>query len=90
MGGLRAEKIDDLGQPILRRVLRTQAVLRARERHPPVVFDERVGNLGDRKHKIHRARQDRVARHAVIGGLVGILRDNEPAFFLHGFQPEAA
>ena len=60
------------------------------EGHPPVVFDERLGNLGHRKHKVHRARHDRAARHAVIAGLVGILRDDEPAFFLHGLQPEAA
>ena len=62
----------------------------ARERHPPVVFDERVGDFGHRKHKVHRARHDRAARHAVIAGLVGILRDDEPAIFLHGLQPKAA
>ena len=42
------------------------------------------------KHKIHRARHDRAARHAVIAGLVGILRDDEPALLLHGLQPKAA
>ena len=61
-----------------------------RERHSAVVLDERLRNLRHRKHKIHRARHDRASRHAVIAGLVRVLRDDEPAFFLHGLQPEAA
>ena len=91
MGGLGAQKIDDLGQPIRRRVRAACKPFCVRvEGHPPLVFDERLGNLGHRKHKVDRAGHDRAARHAVIAGLVGVLRDDEPAFFLHGFQPEAA
>ena len=33
---------------------------------------------------------DRAARHAVEAGLVGVLRDDQPAVFLHRFQPDAA
>ena len=81
----------NLGQPIPVAVRRTRTVSAcASTADPPIVFDERVGNFGHRKHKVDRARHDRAARHAVIAGLIGVLRDDEPAFFLHGFQPKAA
>ena len=57
---------------------------------PAPVPGERLGNFGHRQHEVDPARHDRAARHAVIAGLVGILRDDQPAFFLHGLQPEAA
>src|SRR6185437_7723110 len=67
-----------------------QAILCARERHPPSVFYERVRNRRYGKHEVYSARQNCVPRHSVIGGLIGILGDHHPAVLLHGFQPEAA
>ena len=91
MGGLGAQKIDDLRAANPAPVLSGSASFPACAcDRPPAVFDERIGDFGDRKHKVHRARHDRAARHAVIAGLVGILRDDESAFFLHRFQSEAA
>jgi hypothetical protein len=55
-----------------------------------VEFEDRVRNPRQRKDKIDRAGQDRASRHAVEGSLVRILRDNEAALFLDGFQAEAA
>ena len=52
--------------------------------------DERVGNLRDRQHEIHLARQDRAARHAVIAGFLRVLCNHEAATFLDGLQPKAA
>src|SRR6185437_10340741 len=67
-----------------------QAILCARERHPPVIFYERVRDRRYGKHEVYSARQNCVPRHPVISGLIGILGDHQPAFLLHGFQPEAA
>ena len=53
-------------------------------------FDERVRNARQRKGKVDRAGQDRASRHAVEGGLFRVLRDDEAALFLDGFQAEAA
>jgi hypothetical protein len=71
-------------------ILRRQTVLGARDGQSPTVFDKRFGDLRYRKHKVHRARHDRASRHAIIAGLVGVLRNDEPGFFLHGLQPKAA
>jgi hypothetical protein len=90
MGSLGAQKINDLGQPFSCRIFRTRSALRVCQDHPLLVFDERVRNLRDREHTVHRARHDRAPRHSVIGGLVGVLRDDETAFFFHRFQPKAA
>jgi hypothetical protein len=89
MGGLRAQKIDDLAQPVLWLILGKRSVSGARD-DPPTEFDERFRDFRDREHEVDRAGRHRAARHAVIIGLVRVLRDDEPAFFLHGFQPEAA
>jgi len=71
-------------------IVRCGAVVRRGEGHSPAVCDQRLGNLRHRKHEVHRARHDGAPRHAVIAGLVGVLGDDEAAFVLHGFQPEAA
>jgi len=71
-------------------IVRCGAVVRRGEGHSPAVCDQRLGNLRHRKHEVHRARHDGAPRHAVIAGLAGVLRDDEAAFVLHGFEPEAA
>ena len=81
--GLSAQKIEDFGQLIRRMILRRQSL-------PPGVFGEDLGDLRDREHEVHGAGQDRAARHAVILGLVRILRDDEPALLLDRLQSQAA
>ena len=54
------------------------------------VLEDRVRNLRRGKHQIDRAGQDRAARHAVITGLLRILRDHQAALFLDRLQPGAA
>ncbi len=56
----------------------------------PTVFGKRFGNLPYREHQVHGARHDRAPRHAVILGVVRILRDDEPALLLDRLQPQAA
>ena len=90
MRGLRAQQLDDFGQPNSARRPAARRRPAPVERHAPVVLTERLRDLRHRKHEIDRAGRDRAARHAVIAGLVGILRDDQPAFLLHGLQPEAA
>ena len=90
MRRLRAQQLDDLRQPVLRRVLAARPSGAAR-RHPPVVLDEALREFSPTGSTRSTAPvSDRAARHAVIAGLVGILRDDQPAFFLHRFQPGAA
>jgi hypothetical protein len=50
MGGPGPQKLDDLGQPDLRSILRCRTVRPTNARHPSVVSRERVGNLGQGKH----------------------------------------
>ncbi len=91
MRSLGAQKIDDLGQPIRGMIVRRQALPALTvEDQLPAVFGEGFGNLRDRQHEVHGPRHDRAPRHAVILGLVGILRDDEPALLLDGLQSEAA
>lgn len=90
MDGLGAKKVDDLVQPALRRILGERPISAVRNRYPPTIVDERLRNFRDRQHEVHRPGRDRAPRHAVIARLIGVLRDDEAAFFLHGFQPEAA
>ena len=86
VGGFRAQKVDDLLQPGLCLIRRVETA-----RCPSLtVFDQRFRHLRLRKDKINRARRNRAARHAVIGGLTRLLRDHQPAFLLHGLQPKAA
>ena len=40
--------------------------------------------------QVHGAGRDRAARHAVIAGLVGVLRDDKAAVLLHRLQAKAA
>ena len=70
--------------------LRTQTVPRARARRAPAEFCQRLRDLRHRQHKVNRARHDCAPRHAIIAGLIGILRDDESASFLHDLQPKAA
>ena len=59
-------------------------------RHSPSVADQRLGNLGDGQHVVHCAGDIALRGMLVIAGLLGILRDDQPGLFLHGFEPEAA
>ena len=61
-----------------------------RQSFPPAVFGKDLGNLRYWEHEVHGAGQDRAARHAVIFGLVRILRDDEPALLLDRLQSQAA
>ena len=89
--GLRAQKIDDLGQPIRGMIVGRRALPALTvEDQLPTVFGEDFGNLRYREHEVHGPRHDRAPRHAVILGLVRILRDDEPALFLDRLQSEAA
>ena len=91
MRGLRAQKIDDLGQPVRGMIVRRRALPALTvEDQLPTVFGEGFGNLRYREHEVHSPRHDRTPRHAVILGLVWILRDDEPALFLDRLQPQAA
>ena len=63
---------------------------RRRSRVPSPMRRERVGNVRHRQHEIDGAGHDRAARHAVIAGFVGILRDDQAALFLDRLQTEAA
>ena len=54
------------------------------------VFGENLGNLRYWEHEVDGAGRDRAARHAVILGLVRILRDDESALLLDRLQPQAA
>ena len=90
VGGIGAQKIDDRGQPV---VFRSRDVLSAcPEASGPLrrVFDKRFGNLGRRQHEVHRPGHDGAPRHAVIAGLIRVLRDDESAIFLDGLQSKAA
>ena len=91
MGGLRAQKIDDLGQPIRRRVLRRRAVIGARVtaiRRPYLTSASGILATGSTRSTAPVV----IALRGMpsIAGLVGVLRDDEAALFLDGFQPEAA
>ena len=52
--------------------------------------ENEVGNVGDRGDEIDRAGRDRAARHSVEFSLLGILNDNEAAFFLDRAKSNAA
>src|SRR5579872_5422372 len=92
MGGLSAQKIDDLRQPIRRFGfgLGWRTIPNMVESDAPRIFDERLGYLRNRKYEVDRACGDRVSRHSVIASLVGILRHDKSALVLDGFQPKAA
>ncbi len=80
-----AQQVDDLRQPVPRRFPSRRMSRRAR-----IIFENRFGNFRRRQHVIDRPGQNGVARHAVIAGLFGVLRDDQPAFFLDRLQPGAA
>ena len=90
MPRLRAQKIDDCGQARLLPRRRLQPGAHPGRAHAPLVGRERVRNPGDGKHKIHRAGQDRVARHPVVAGLLRVLHDDQPVPLPHRLQPQAA
>ena len=52
--------------------------------------ENEVGNVGDRGDEIDRAGRDRAAWHSIEFSLLGILNDNEAAFFLDRAKPNAA
>ena len=54
------------------------------------VARERCGDVGNAQDQVDRAGLDRAARHAVVAGLVGVLRDDQAAVFLERPQAEAA
>ena len=54
------------------------------------VSDEGRRNSGGRKHEICGAGHDGAARHAVVGGILRVLHDNEPALVAYRRQPDAA
>ena len=91
MSGPRPQEVDDLGQPIPWGI-RQRSHRRGRRcgHHPAVEFDQGVGDLRHRQHQIDRTGGDRAPRHAVEAGLVGVLGDDQAAFFLHRLQPDAA
>ena len=86
MGGLRAEQLDDPGEPI--RLGRAPAL------PPPRARAQRgSGSLAEfcrRKHQIHLAGLDGAARHAVIAGFFRLLRDHQPALLLDRLQSGTA
>ena len=90
MRGPGAEKVDDLGQPVSRHVVRNRGVIGMARFRLLLVPGERVRNFGHRQYKIGHAGRDRIARHAVIARLIGILHDDESTLLFHGLQPEAA
>ncbi len=47
------------------------------------VANEGLRNLGHRQHEIGSPAHDGAAGHAVKGGLLWVLHDDEPAFLLH-------
>ena len=85
--GFRAQKIDDLGEEIQGMIVRHRAFTRTVEHQLPTVVGKHFGNLPDRKHEVHDARQNRAPRHAVILGVGRILNDDEPAVLLDRLQP---
>ena len=90
MRGVRAQEIDDLVQPGIGAVAqRWFCALRFGVRLA-AEFDEGRRNLGDRKHEIRGAGHDSAARHTVVGGLLRILHNDEPALVVYCRQPEAA
>ena len=98
MSGMRAQQVDDRGQ----RGIGPRCSIGARRRFCgfglevrqaagfAAVFDEGRRDLGDRKHEICRAGHDGAARHAVVGGILRVLHDNQPASVVHRRQPGAA
>ncbi len=86
--GFRAQQFDDLRQPIFHDVLLRRNASRRRGFCPFAVFDEGCGNLFHGKHIVDGPRFYRIARHAVIARLTGILRNDEAALLLQGFQSE--
>ncbi len=90
MHGLCAKKIDDFRQPVAGHILWLCSVRGARECDAPGIFDQRCWNFRNWQHKVDRACRDRAVGHAIEAGFTGVLRDDEAAVLLHGFQPEAA
>ena len=88
--GVCAQEVDDLLQPgIGAGGQRWFCALRFGVRLA-AEFDEGRRNLGDRKHEIRGAGHDSAARHTVVGGILRILHNNEPALIVYCRQPEAA
>lgn len=59
-------------------------------RQSPLVFGQGVRHGRNRQHEVDVARGDGAAGHAVIAGLVGVLCDDQPRFFLDRPEPVAA
>ena len=84
------QKIDDAGQPVIRRFRTDQRF--GSPRSSAFAFTRHDGswNFSHRKHDIDDARQYRIARHSIIASLVRILGNDEaPAivYFLEARAP---
>ena len=53
-------------------------------------LEQGLGDLGDRKHEVDRARRDGALWHTVVAGLIRVLSDDEAPFLLDGGKPQAA
>ena len=87
MSGLQAQQFDDLGQAVGRGIAMGQAGARG---HAARIGCQRIGYPRDRQNEIHVSGGDRAARHAVVTGLVRVLRDDEPVLFLDRLESQAA
>src|SRR5207245_4249350 len=88
--GVRAQEVDDLVQPGICAVAqRWFCALRFGVRLA-AEFDEGRRNLGDLKYETRGAGHDSAAWHTVVGGLLRILHNDEPALVVYCRQPEAA
>jgi hypothetical protein len=54
------------------------------------VAEQELRHLGRRENVVHETRGDRARGHAVVLGVLGVLGEHEPAFSLHGPEPDRA
>src|SRR6202048_2727686 len=88
--GARAQEVDDHVQPGIGAVAQRWFCALWFGVRLAAEFDEGRRDLGDWKHEISGAGHDSAARHTVVGGILRILHNNEPALVLYCHQPEAA
>ena len=74
-----AQELDDLAKRDTGSVMRWRFRALGIEVFVTAIFHKGRSNIGNGKHKIGGAGQYRAARHAVVGGVLWILHDNEAA-----------